>query len=440
MNKIDAQVFFRLLFGSESFEPWVGELQLATQAQQLAKTAGLVRMPEKTGSAERQTRILKLRALLSQRLKRRQKIREVKCASHVRTKLDAWIAKPGWETEAQNEAVLLAKSQQGPDLLITLGLAYRQEAQNFLDSQAPWPISSAQLGLGAVKQMISSWKQQANLSLLIASGLFKLRSLGGVGILDPSQPPMEELAYEKQQRAKASLDEALPKLLLIAWNFVIRDVRNTSDRVAQLLTHDASVSLQERIARAKGLKRLGEIFRLEGLRRKTELASRGDDSESPFGGFASSKAAQNKINDALAKSVGRASGNGGGGGASGGSANTGTGSSASAGGGAGDGATTATTATAATAATAPPTTHGGGGASGGDGAGDGAGGTAQSYKKQDPATRVDALPRKQLQRGAWRRGAVLLAGVLSFGNWRHELTSRRSCELVQSPTCFAHWV
>ena len=125
------RAFFGLLFGSERFEPWTGELLIAAQADHFAKAAEEEEMSE-----------------LERSLKRRQLRREVACAVNLRERtaryagalrngdVECWrstgvirmASRPQRETECmchqaqmREEARELASSQFGPELLQALG-------------------------------------------------------------------------------------------------------------------------------------------------------------------------------------------------------------------------------------------------------------------------------------------------------------------------------
>merc|ERR1719375_1607809 len=102
---MDPTAFFSLLFGSERFVPWTGELYIAMQADHFVKCA------------ERDEDACVDSDLEAVPLKRRQRCREVRCACHLREKLGRWVYlrdPAGFEEQMRLEAHELAGGQYGP--------------------------------------------------------------------------------------------------------------------------------------------------------------------------------------------------------------------------------------------------------------------------------------------------------------------------------------
>jgi len=150
MNKIDPSVFFSLLFGAEPFEPWVGELDMATRAQQMTKSPG---MKINTSSVQKSVFAsvdMNMRDVGKMRLK--QLRREVTCACYVRTKLDnatfvTDVERDNWEQSLREEAATLAAGPHGPELLVALGEAYQLTADAYLaDAQSGTSLGMPHMG------------------------------------------------------------------------------------------------------------------------------------------------------------------------------------------------------------------------------------------------------------------------------------------------------
>ncbi|CAE8651469.1 unnamed protein product, partial [Polarella glacialis] len=293
-DKVDASVFFGLLFASQAFEPWVGELQMATQVEQMAKMADLAGMRGKS-SVQGSQEMMKQRAAISKKLRQQRLRREVQCACHLRQKLDSWSLDPpddvrfdAWR-DARLEASSLARSQHGPELLIALGKAYRLQSQISLASQRAEPVSWTKKAVALTRRGILKWRYRGSFLKTLAGSLPCLKKVFDMA---PKGTKAAELTDEqKQQIAKAAMDEALPRFLLIAWSLVIQDVNCTAQAVAKLLLSDTSVAAEVRRHRARALGRLGKIFLEEGLhaRGSGDAEKQGD--------------AQTKLREALAGSV-----------------------------------------------------------------------------------------------------------------------------------------
>jgi len=299
--KMDPSLFFSLLFGSERFEPWIGELHLAMQTDQFAKAI------EKGGGldpAAEGNMDVSDDAILDQgqNLKRRQLHREVHCAVYLREFLNDYVYRrevPQFEQKARLEAQELAKCQFGPELLSSLGEMYRIRAEIYLADElvgrysltkqmAAWNhsgvtikhkwslVSNAATSLLRVKKVHDASKAATPTAVAGAAG-----AAGGAAGATPADPPDGQVppkpphedpaaqAGEAGSQAQAeavekALDEALPLFLQTAWAAVVTDIDATVKEIGRKLLKDKSVPWQLRVRRSQALKRLGEIFEQEG--------------------------------------------------------------------------------------------------------------------------------------------------------------------------------
>lgn len=131
--KMDSAALFAMIFGSENFEPLVGELQLASQMQEDSE---IHNHP-------------KVRTF-------KQKKREVKCAVVLATKLQAFVDSGNelvFKESIREEAKELAKSPFGGTLVRTIGIAYSEHARRELDSLDSIGIQIQQAGRGLYTRM-----------------------------------------------------------------------------------------------------------------------------------------------------------------------------------------------------------------------------------------------------------------------------------------------
>eukprot|EP00929_Paragymnodinium_shiwhaense_P005503 TRINITY_DN10760_c0_g1_i2.p1 TRINITY_DN10760_c0_g1~~TRINITY_DN10760_c0_g1_i2.p1 ORF type:complete len:606 (-),score=185.97 TRINITY_DN10760_c0_g1_i2:246-2063(-) len=122
--KMHPSVFFSLLFGSEKFDSWLGELHISMQTGELFKQFSKEEGEE--AAAEPQE---------DDALKRKQLRREVRCAIHLRHMLDRYVYgrdMPGFEERIRTEAASMAKAHFGTELLQTLGEMYALRAELYL--------------------------------------------------------------------------------------------------------------------------------------------------------------------------------------------------------------------------------------------------------------------------------------------------------------------
>jgi curved DNA-binding protein CbpA len=293
---LEPTVFFSLLFGSERFDPYMGELNLAMQTDQFTKTL------HKEGQSEKSTEEVVLEGEKAvQVLKRRQFRREVRCACHLRNKLDRYVLgrdPSGWEEQMRLEAVDLVNGQFGPELLMTLGEMYRLRADIYLADELVGRysltkrVNSARHSMLTFGHRMSFWKNAAS-SLVsvkrIHDAASKMKEEEGQE--EESEAREEEEASRKV--VEEALDTALPTFLQTAWASVVTDIDNTIKEVGRKLLKDKSVPWQIRIRRAQALLRLGEIFYEEGAKASATQGTT----------LMSSEAAKSTLQEALVESL-----------------------------------------------------------------------------------------------------------------------------------------
>lgn len=354
--KMDPGLFFGLLFGSERFEPWVGELHLAMQADEVVKAL------EKDGFDEETDVEDVVTTAAGRSLKRRQLRREVRCACYLRDKLDRFVYSrdmDGFAEQMRLEAVDLVNAQYGPELLSTLGEIYLVRADIYLADELAGRFSMNKRVASSRHTYLAMKHRMA----LYANGCGSLLSLKKVhdsakavtssaeaasegaaddraeaGDTDPAAPrprsPAEpappsastqpqteswaeggegmvaadeaakryaEVEKEIAQRkaVEEALESALPQLLQTAWAAVVTDVDGTIKEVGRKLLKDKSVPWQIRLRRSQALKTLGEIFSEEGAQAQAQRSAAG------LGGptAMTSEAAKSAFQEALMGSV-----------------------------------------------------------------------------------------------------------------------------------------
>merc|ERR1712217_277366 len=320
--KMDPSMFFSLLFGSERFDPWIGELHLAMQTDQLVKT-----MEKSDLVNENPEELDALGNSASKAMKRKQLRREVHCACHLRDKLDRWVYErsyDGFEEQMRLEASTLAEGQFGPELLVTLGEIYQQRSELYLADELVGRFSLTKR-VASIKHSTASMGHRMQFYQQAASSLWQVKKMHDVATKDvsassqSSQPAeaeangaagsqaepdsaedkeRQELEKEEKQREaiESALAEALPMFLQTAWSCVVTDIDATITEVTRKLLKDKSVAWQIRLRRAQALQRLGEIFVDEGTKAE---ATQGSSTEK----LMSSDVAKATLQEALMGSV-----------------------------------------------------------------------------------------------------------------------------------------
>lgn len=291
--KMDPTVFFSLLFGSERFEPWIGELQLAMQTDQFSK------MLDKDGDMAISEDSFEESEMASRNVKKRQFHREVHCASHLRQVLDRYVYgrdEAGFEEQMRIEALALASGQFGPELLMTLGENYQMRAEIYLADELVGRfsiskrIASMRHSHLTMRHRFAFYSNAAGSLLRVkkvhdaARGAAKAaeqRAASSAGSPEGASPSSQQAGeagddgnmldaadLDEQQRKEVEdvLNDALPVFLQTAWAAVVTDIDSTIKEVGRKLLKDKSVGWQIRTRRAQALKRLGEIFTEEGAK------------------------------------------------------------------------------------------------------------------------------------------------------------------------------
>ena len=261
--QMDARAFFCLLFGSERFEPWTGELLIAAQADHFAKASEDDEMSE-----------------LEKSLKKRQLKREVACAVNLRERSARYVYgrdSDGFEAQIRQEARELASSQFGPELLQALGEMYLARSEIYLANEFHGRISLTKSRASMkhngliLKHSLRFYKNAAG-SLIKAGKVYSAASKISKEIKEPesqsTQPGDPPVTEEQAQQVEAAMDDALPLFLQTAWSYVVRDIDRTVRDVGRKFLQDKSVPWQIRIRRAQALQLLGEIFQTEAASAK----------------------------------------------------------------------------------------------------------------------------------------------------------------------------
>lgn len=129
--KMDAGAMYAMIFGSEKFEPLIGELQLASQMQQA----------DDVDATPHQLNMLS---------KFKQKKREIKCAVFLASKLQTMVDgdETGFRLWAVEEAMELSQSALGGVLLHTIGKVYWEQASKEIGGLDGYSAGLSQTGRG----------------------------------------------------------------------------------------------------------------------------------------------------------------------------------------------------------------------------------------------------------------------------------------------------
>jgi len=235
--KIDPEILFAFLFGSDKFKNYIGTLAMAISAS----------IEDSENVTLEQAKIIQNR-------------RCTRLAIFLAEKLESWItgdhdaAMETWKAEADE----LVNASYGLQLLHTIGKIYTLAAVQFLGS----------LDSGIGMPGISKWAkaQKADIKKRRAQskdkmGVFK----AGIDVAGAEMKLAQEIenATTDEEREKIiahSEDQMADLLLNMLWTTTVIDITNTLHQTCQMLLFDQSVKKEVRKERGHGLKKLGEFF------------------------------------------------------------------------------------------------------------------------------------------------------------------------------------
>lgn len=266
MPQMDAVLFFGLLFGSERFLDYTGELHLAMQLDHMTKGfPEACHGAESGGAADPE----------SKDLIKRQQHREVKCAVFLRQRLAPLVLRrdyPSFLEEVRAEAADLARVRFGPEMLIELGQMYRIRADIYLANELRGRCSLSKHA-AAARRSGHEARACMRFTKSAVEGVVHAKRISDVAKREEQAKQQGESCSGKLGGTEEAIDRALPKFLQVAWAAVISDLDSTIKNVGRKLLQDKSVPWQIRVRRAQALKLLGEVFEAEGLRARASSGS-----------------------------------------------------------------------------------------------------------------------------------------------------------------------
>ncbi|KAJ3119264.1 hypothetical protein HK100_000394 [Physocladia obscura] len=260
---MDSAQLFEMVFGSQHFENFVGELKL------LSMTKGLDEMPSGDLTDEQQEEIFKKNQYL---MSRGQKQREVRCAVNLAKYLNNYIGDESPKHEnfrkfLETDAKELTSTSFGGVLIGVLGYVYEEQAIDFLGFKKS---VSAGLGIDRMKRSTHIFSNQLKVmssvvkSYSVASKAQKEMEAAEKSKKKPAGEITEADEAEADSAAAAigmkQIEENLGTIVETMWNITVLDVESTLRKVCFKVLKDSSVSREERNARAEGLLIMGQIF------------------------------------------------------------------------------------------------------------------------------------------------------------------------------------
>ncbi|KAJ3073745.1 hypothetical protein HDU98_000808 [Podochytrium sp. JEL0797] len=282
---MDSSQLFEMVFGSQHFESFIGELKLMSMTKGLDES-----ILTKDMTPEQQQEAFEKSQYMSSR---EQKVREVRCAVNLAKYLNNYIGDES--ADHQNfknfldvDTKELTSTSFGGVLIGVLGYVYAEQAIEFLGFK-----NSVVAGLGLSKVQRSTH---------IMSNQFKVMSsvIKTYTVASKAQKEMEKASKAKDAAntaRRASLDanpdqaegagdaegdeaasdqaaaaiamkqieENMGTIVETMWNITVLDVESTLRNVCFKVLKDSSVTKEERIQRAEGLLIMGNMFQQKSV-------------------------------------------------------------------------------------------------------------------------------------------------------------------------------
>eukprot|EP00252_Welwitschia_mirabilis_P018423 TRINITY_DN40963_c0_g1_i1.p1 TRINITY_DN40963_c0_g1~~TRINITY_DN40963_c0_g1_i1.p1 ORF type:complete len:346 (+),score=94.96 TRINITY_DN40963_c0_g1_i1:263-1300(+) len=261
---LDPASVFGMLFGSDYFEDYVGQLAMVSMASMASSD-----VTEDGQMPDIHQIHFRMKAL--------QKEREDKLTDLLIRRLEPYVngEKEEFEKWACNEAQNLSKAAFGEAMLNTIGYIYRRQAARELGKNI------FLMGMPYLAERVRNKGHNLKSQFAAVAGAFALMQMH-----EGVRQQLESGAIE-QENMPQFLEEKTKAMTGLMWKVNVADIELTLQHVCQAVLKDERVSKELLKKRAQALKKLGKIFQDAKEPYKRDSSLHAGDTEKPSGGIVS---------------------------------------------------------------------------------------------------------------------------------------------------------